>query len=54
MFPVLFLVFVIGNAGSAIFGGPSEGRDGRGRAVVAVSAIVVYGCPFCRRLSARF
>ena len=34
MFPVLFRVLVTGNAGSAIFGGPSEGRDGRGSVVV--------------------
>lgn len=28
--PVLFRVFATGSAGSAIFGGPLEGRDGRG------------------------
>jgi hypothetical protein len=32
-FPVLFLVLLMGNAGSAIVGGPFEGRAGLGRAV---------------------
>lgn len=39
MFPVLFRVLVTGKAGSAMFGGPLEGRDGRGRVV----AIAVCG-----------
>ena len=34
MLPVLFLVLLIGRAGSAIFGGPFDGPEGRGRAVV--------------------
>lgn len=36
--PVLFLVFMTGKAGNAMFGGPLDGRDGLGKAVV--SAIV--------------
>jgi hypothetical protein len=31
--PVLFLVFVTGSAGSAMVGGPTEGREGRGKVV---------------------
>lgn len=31
--PVLFLVLFTGSAGSAIVGGPFEGRDGLGRVV---------------------
>jgi hypothetical protein len=29
--PVLFRVFVVGNAGSAVVGGPYDGLDGRGK-----------------------
>lgn len=39
IFPVLFLVLLMGRAGKAIFGGPLDGPDGpegRGRAVVMV------------------
>lgn len=35
-FPVLFRVLLIGNAGRAMLGGPTEGRDGRGNVVVIV------------------
>jgi hypothetical protein len=40
-FPVLFLVLFMGNAGSAIVGGPFEGRAGLGRAVdiLAISSM---------------
>lgn len=34
MLPVLFLVLLMGRAGSAMFGGPFDGPEGRGRAVV--------------------
>lgn len=33
MLPVLFRVLFIGRAGNAMFGGPRDGRDGRGRVV---------------------
>lgn len=36
-FPVLLRVFATGRAGSAIEGGPLEGRDGRGRVVAILS-----------------
>ena len=36
IFPVLFRVLATGKAGSAMFGGPLEGRDGRGRVVAIV------------------
>ena len=39
---MLFLVFVIGSAGSAIFGGPFEGRDGLGKAVVSAIVSLVW------------
>lgn len=35
--PVLFRVLVTGKAGSAMLGGPFEGREGRGRAVAIVA-----------------
>lgn len=38
MFPVLFRVLLTGNAGSAMLGGPREGREGRGSVVVMMSA----------------
>jgi hypothetical protein len=34
--PVLFRVLLTGKAGRAIFGGPFEGRDGRGNVVVMI------------------
>jgi hypothetical protein len=37
MFPVLFRVFVVGNAGNAVVGGPYEGLDGRGKAAAIVN-----------------
>jgi hypothetical protein len=36
MLPVLFRVFEMGKAGSAMLGGPLDGREGRGRVVVIV------------------
>lgn len=41
MFPVLFLVFVVGNAGNAVVGGPYEGLDGRGIAAAIVNDVLV-------------
>ena len=38
IFPVLFRVLLMGKAGRAIFGGPLDGRDGRGSVVVMASA----------------
>jgi hypothetical protein len=40
--PVLLRVFVTGNAGSAIFGGPIDGRDGRGKAVVSAMMLTSH------------
>lgn len=37
--PVLFRVFATGRAGSAAFGGPLDGRDGRGSAVDMVGEV---------------
>lgn len=37
MLPVLFLVFVVGKAGRAVFGGPYDGLEGRGIAAAIVS-----------------
>lgn len=37
IFPVLLRVLLTGRAGSAILGGPTEGRDGRGNVVVIVT-----------------
>ena len=41
MFPVLFRVFVVGNAGNAVVGGPYEGPDGRGKAAAIVNIALV-------------
>ena len=38
IFPVLFLVLLIGKAGRAIFGGPMDGLAGRGSVVVIASS----------------
>lgn len=46
--PVLFRVLLMGSAGSAMLGGPFDGREGRGNAV----AIVVDICR-CNRRSSR-
>lgn len=40
MLPVLFLVFVIGKAGNAMFGGPFDGREGRGKVGIVDSAML--------------
>jgi hypothetical protein len=41
MFPVLFRVFVVGNAGNAVVGGPYEGLDGRGIAAAITNDVLV-------------
>ncbi len=41
--PVLFRDFETGKAGKAIFGGPFDGREGRGR-VVAILVVSIYIC----------
>lgn len=40
-FPVLFRVFVVGNAGNAVVGGPYEGLDGRGNAAAIMNIALV-------------
>ena len=39
MLPVLLRVLLTGKAGKAMFGGPLDGRDGRGRAVAMVCVV---------------
>lgn len=41
MFPVLFRVFVVGNAGNADVGGPYDGLDGRGNAAAIMNIALV-------------
>lgn len=41
--PADFRDFETGNAGRAMFGGPFDGRDGRGR-VVAIPVVGIYIC----------
>lgn len=46
---VLFRVLATGSAGSAIFGGPLEGRDGRGSVVVMMAVVTgTYAERFAR------
>lgn len=40
IFPVLLRVLLTGRAGKAIFGGPTEGRDGRGNVVVMAAFVM--------------
>ena len=39
-FPVLLRVLLTGRAGKAMFGGPTEGRDGRGSVVVMAACVM--------------
>lgn len=40
IFPVLLRVLLTGRAGKAMFGGPTEGRDGRGSVVVMAACVM--------------